>query len=131
MKKENTMSTRKLTVALGFALVLGAPLAALAADNWEDARAGFEYHLTPTISAVSNGASPADLKPLKAGDISTDRLYVYSGGDGGWQVRQMEYRFQGDRLVMVDDPVGHMERHADTTPLTARQREALNSSRGN
>jgi hypothetical protein len=132
MKKENIMSTRKLAVALGFAVAVGAPLAAVASHTQQTTMDGFEYHLvTPASAAASKSAMPIDTKPLKAGDISADRLYVFSDGDGGWQLRVMEYRFQGGRLVMVDDPAGHMTRNADTSPMTAQQRASYNSSRGN
>ena len=46
--------------------------------------------------------------PLAFAHISPDRQYVFLGDESGWQIRQMEYRFENGRLVHVDDPAGHM-----------------------
>ena len=67
--------------------------------------------------------------PLKLGDISLDREYVFMG-EGGWQIRPMQYVFERGRLVHVDDPPGHMTRQADTRPWTEAERRALESSGG-
>ncbi len=65
-----------------------------------------------------------------AGDLSADRQYVFHGGEGGWQLRPMEYAFVSGRFAHVDDPVGHMHRMADNRPLTATERTALGHSSG-
>jgi hypothetical protein len=70
------------------------------------------------------------VKRLQAGDISRDRQYVYLGEEGGWQLRTMQYRFQDGHFVHVDDPVGHMLRVADSSPLTAEDRAALERTGG-
>lgn len=72
----------------------------------------------------------AEVTPLKLGDISPDREYVYMGEEGGWQIRPMLYVFERGRLVHVDDPPGHMTRQADTRPWTEAERRALESSGG-
>ncbi|MBL0144244.1 MAG: hypothetical protein IPP91_19605 [Betaproteobacteria bacterium] len=72
----------------------------------------------------------AESTPLKLGDISLDREYVFMGEEGGWQIRPMQYVFERGRLVHVDDPPGHMTRQADTRPLTEAERRALESSGG-
>jgi hypothetical protein len=72
----------------------------------------------------------AEATPLKLGDISPDREYVYMGEEGGWQIRPMLYVIERGRLVHVDDPPGHMTRQADTRPWTEAERRALESSAG-
>lgn len=72
----------------------------------------------------------AEATPLKLGDISPDREYIFMGEEGGWQIRPMLYVFERGRLVHVDDPPGHMTRQADTRPWTEAERRALESSAG-
>ncbi len=76
------------------------------------------------------GSPSATSKPLAVGDLSGDRQWIYRGGDAGWELRPMEYRLSGGRLVHVDDPVGHMHRRADSRPATASELEALRLSGG-
>lgn len=125
------MKSRKMLIALGTTMFLGTPLAALADVTWitTNDEAGSQIVITRDDPATTRIA-PAATKALKFGDISPDRQYVFIGEEGGWQTRPMEYRFEGGRLVHVDDPVGHMQRVADTRPLTAEQRAALEQSSG-
>lgn len=125
------MSTRKIVVGLGFAVVLVAPLAALADAFWETTNdeAGSRI-VTPRFGAVTRGTAPVAVKPLQTNDISIDRQYVYLGEEGGWQLRPMQYAWRNGRLTHVDDPVGHMHRIADTRPLTEQERAALQRSAG-
>lgn len=125
------MSTRKLAVRLGLAVALGVPLFAVAVGFFETTydEAGSRI-VTQPFGVTSRGQAPLDVVPFRLGDISTDRQYVYLGEEGGWQLRPMENRYENDRWMHVDDPPGHMTRVADTTPLTARQRAALENSFG-
>ncbi len=125
------MFTRKSISALGVVVVLGSPLSALADGFWEatNDETGSRIVAQP-IGTISRGAAPTAVKSLQPGDISTERQYVFLGEEGGWQLRQMEYQFQSGRLVHVDDPVGHMNRHADSRPMTDQQRAALERSGG-
>lgn len=125
------MSTRDLPVRIGLAVALGMPLVAVADGFFETTydEAGSRIVAQP-FGAMSRGQAPSDVEPLRIGDISTDRQYVYLGEEGGWQLRPMENRYENGRWIHVDDPPGHMTRVADTTPLTARQRAALENSFG-
>lgn len=125
------MKSRKTLIALCTTMTLGTPLAALADVIWitTNDEPGTRIVITKDDPATARIA-PVATKPLRFGDISADREYVYTGEEGGWQLRPMEYRFQGRRLVHVDDPVGHMTRAPDTTPSTPEQRAALESSGG-
>jgi hypothetical protein len=125
------MTSSKALIALGTTMILGAPLAAFADVTWitTNDEPGSRIVITRDDPATTRIA-PAPTKALTFGDISPDRQYVFTGEEGGWQIRQMEYRFEGGRLVHVDDPVGHMHRTADTRPLTAEQRAALERSSG-
>lgn len=124
------MKSTKALVALGTTMILGAPLAAFADVTWitTNDEAGSQIVITRDNPATTRVA-PVATKALKFGDISPDRQYIFTG-EGGWEIRPMEYRFEGGRLVHVDDPVGHMHRTADTRPLTAEQRAALERSAG-
>lgn len=125
------MKSSKALIALGTTMILGAPLAAFAGVTWitTNDEAGSQIVITRDDPATTRIA-PVATKALKFGDISPDRQYVFTGEEGGWQLRQMEYRHEGGRLVHVDDPVGHMQRSADARPLTAEQRVALERSSG-
>jgi len=125
------MSNRKYVTTLGLAIALGAPLTALADGFWETTNdeAGSRI-VVPQLGAVSRNSAAAPAAPLRVGAISADRQYVFLGEEGGWQLRPMEYRVEGGRLVHVDDPVGHMHRLADSSPLTAGQRAALERGGG-
>lgn len=83
----------------------------------------------PPFGSIAKRPVPAS-KPLAIGDLSHDGEWVYRGGDVGWELRPMTYRFSGGRLVHVDDPVGHMHRQADTRPATASELEARGRSAG-
>ncbi len=125
------MFIRKSISALGFAIAFGAPVAALADSFWETTNDETGTRIVaPPFGTNSRGAASTAVKPLRLGDISTDRQYVFVGEEGGWQLRPMQYRVEGGRLAHVDDPVGHMERLADTRPLTEQQRATLESSGG-
>jgi hypothetical protein len=125
------MNIRRSATALGLAIAIGTPLAALANDSWERSNdeAGWAW-VAPKFGAASKSTAPTDVKRLQAGDISTDRQYVYLDGEGGWQLRPMQYRLENGRFAHVDDPVGHMHRVADNSPLTAQDRAALERSGG-
>lgn len=126
------MNTRKAFIALGVAtLALGSPLTSMADITWVNTNdeAGTRIVVTADGPATSSIA-PLGTRALRTGDLSPDRAYVFTGEEGGWQLRPMEYRFQGGRLVHVDDPVGHMDSLADTKPLTEQQRIALERSAG-
>lgn len=125
------MKSRRALIALGTTMILGTPLAALADVTWitTNDEAGTQIVITKNDPATTRIA-PVATKALTLGDISLDRQYVFLGDEGGWQLRPMEYRFQGGRLVHVDDPVGHMDSLADTKPLTEQQRIALERSAG-
>ena len=84
-------------------------------------------HVDDPVGHMSRKADST--RPPQYGDISTDRQYVYMGQETGWELRQMQYRFENGHLVHVDDPVGHMNRTMDKTPLTTAQQthyESLN-----
>lgn len=125
------MRSRKALIAFGTTMILGAPLAAFADVTWitTNDEPGSQIVITKDDPATTRIA-PVATKALRVGDISPDRQYVFLGEGSGWQIRPMEYRFEGGRLVHVDDPVGHMNRTADTRPLTAEQRDALARSSG-
>ncbi len=125
------MSTRRIAAGLGFAIALGAPLSALAEGFWETTNDETGSRIViPQFGMISKGTAATAVGPPQAGDISADRQFVFLGDDGGWQLRPMEYRFQGGRLVHVDDPVDHMHRLADTRPLTEQERASLRGSGG-
>jgi len=125
------MSTRKSLTTLALALSLAAPAAALADDFWitTNDEAGSRI-VAPEFGSVAKTAPVANVTPLTAGTVSADRQYVFVGEEGGWQLRPMQYAFQGGRLVHVDDPAGHMQRMADNSPLTEQERMALELSAG-
>ncbi len=125
------MSVRKALLAMGTTVVLASPLAALADFTWVTTNDEPGSRIVWVASGpASKSSAPVVTQPLRVGDISADREYVYLGEEGGWQSRQMENRFEGGRLVHVDDPAGHMHRSADARPLTAEQRAALDRSSG-
>ena len=126
------MNTRKALIALGAATVgFAVPAVSMADVTWitTNDEAGTRIVQTASGSGPASTVNPGS-KPLQAGDISADREYVFVGGDGGWQLRPMTYRFENGRLVHVDDPAGHMHRQADSRPLTEQQRIALERSSG-
>lgn len=125
------MKSREALIALGTTMFLSAPLAAFADVTWitTNDEPGSRIVITRDDPATARIA-PVATKALRVGDISADREYVFLGEGSGWQIRPMEYRFEGGRLVHVDDPVGHMHRTADTRPLTTEQRAALERSSG-
>lgn len=125
------MKSRKALIALGTTVILGTPLAALAEVTWitTNDEAGSRIVMTRDDPAKARIA-PVPTKASRPGDISPDRQYVFTGEEGAWQIRPMEYRFREGRIVHVDDPVGHMDRLADTTPLTEQQRISLERSAG-
>jgi hypothetical protein len=125
------MKPRNSLTALGAAVLLGSPLVALGDVIWinSDDEAGTRIVITDSGRATP-GPGPADSMPSKFGDLSTDRQFIFLGESNGWQLRPMEYRLQGGRLVHVDDPAGHMNRLADTTPPTEQQRIARERSSG-
>jgi len=129
--QEKDMKSRKTLIALGTTMILATPLAALADVTWITTydEAGSQIVITRDDPASARIA-PVATKAPSPGDISLDRQYVFLGDEGGWQIRPMEYRFQGGRFVHVDDPVGHMDRLADTTPLSEQQRITLERSAG-
>jgi hypothetical protein len=120
----------KSLAALGFAIALGSPLASHA-FVWETTNdeAGSRI-VTPAFGAASKSVRIPDTKALRLGEISSDGQYVYLGEASGWQLRPMEYRIDRGRLTHVDDPVGHMERKADATPILAGQSGAHVDSSG-
>lgn len=125
------MTNLKTLSTLGIVLALAAPLAT-AADGvftTADGEAGSRV-VDPVVGQRIARVTPDSTPPLRFGSISPDRQYVYFGEEGGWQLRPMEYRFEGGRLVHVDDPSGHMSRLADTSPETAAQRASRANSRG-
>ncbi|MCW5590602.1 MAG: hypothetical protein KIS74_00755 [Burkholderiales bacterium] len=126
------MNTRKALITLGAITVgLTAPIVSMADITWitTNDEAGTRIVQTASGSAPAASVQPAS-KPLQAGDLSADRQYVFVGGEGGWELRPMSYRFENGRFVHVDDPVGHMHRQADSRPLTEQQRIALERSSG-
>lgn len=125
------MKARNSALAVVVTLALGAPFSALAGGFWQSTQdeAGSAI-VTPEFGAPRSASATAGVKPLRAGDLSVDRQYVFLGGEGGWQLRPMEYAYENGRLAHVDDPVGHMHRVADTRPLTEAERIALTRSGG-
>ena len=126
------MNTRKAFIALGVAtLALVSPLTSMADITWVNTNdeAGTRIVVTADGPATSSIA-PLGTRALRTGDLSPDRAYVFTGEEGGWQLRPMEYRYENGRVVHVDDPVGHMHRAADMRPLTAEQRAAQERSSG-
>lgn len=125
------MSTRKSLTTLAIALSFAAPAAALADGFWvtTNDEPGSRI-VAPAIGSIAKSAPAARVSPLAAGAVSADRQYVFLGEEAGWQLRPMQYAFQGGRLVHVDDPAGHMQRLADNSPLTEQERLALERSAG-
>lgn len=125
------MKSRKALIALGTTMILGTPLAAFADVTWitTNDEPGTRIVITRDDPATTR-ISPAATKALGLGDISADRQYVFAGEGSGWQIRPMEYQFQGGRFVHVDDPAGHMQRIADTSPPNEQQRISLERSAG-
>lgn len=125
------MKSRKTLAVLGTTLFLGTPLAALADLAWITTydEPGTRIVITRDDPATARIA-PVATKASALGDISPDLQYVFTGEAGGWQLRPMEYRFEGGRIVHVDDPAGHMSRLADSSPLTEQQRIGLERSAG-
>jgi hypothetical protein len=125
------MFTRKLAAALGFAIALGAPLASHAEGIWETTNneAGSRI-VDPTFGTTYKSAAPTEVTPLVTGTVSKDGQYVWLSEGSGWQIRPMQYQFENGHFVHVDDPVGHMHRSADNSPLTAQQRATLERSSG-
>jgi hypothetical protein len=126
------MKTRKYVIALGAAtLALGAPLTSLADVTWitTDDEPGSRIVVTRDDPAKARLAPVATTSP-RFGDLSPDRQFAFMGEESGWQLRPMEYRVDNGRLVHVDDPAGHMQRSADSRPLTPEQRIALERSSG-
>ena len=125
------MNIRKTISGLGFIVALGTPLATLG-----DTTSGPIYdesgsHIAPALfGTVTYTPRLATAQPLRVGDVSADRQYVFLGDENGWQSRQMQYRYQSGSLAHVDDPAGHMARLADTRPLTEQERLARQSSAG-
>jgi len=126
------MKTRKPLTGIALALSLAAPAIALADGFWirTNDEAGHQV-APPRFGEPYRAAPPRETKPLAFGDVSADRQFVYLGEAGGWQLRPMQYVRQGGRLVHVDDPVGHMHREADRSPLTEQERIARQNSAGN
>jgi hypothetical protein len=125
------MSTRKSLTRIALALSLVAPAAAFADGFWvtTNDEPGSRI-VAPEFGTIAKTVPVAGVKPLATGAVSTDRQYVFLGEEGGWQLRPMQYAFQGGRLVHVDDPAGHMHRLADNSPLTEQERIALERSAG-
>lgn len=125
------MSTRNSLAPLALALSLAAPAAALADGLWVTTpdEPGSRI-VAPEFGSVAKTAPTARVTPLVAGTVSLDRQFVFLGEEAGWQLRPMQYAFEGGRLVHVDDPAGHMHRVADNSPLTEQERIALERSAG-
>lgn len=125
------MNIRRSTLAMAAATALAAPAIALAEPLWETTNDEPGSRIVaPRFGTIAKSAPVAGVKPLAAGAVSADRQYVFLGEEGGWQLRPMQYAFQGGRLVHVDDPAGHMQRMADNSPLTEQERLALERSAG-
>lgn len=125
------MLNRNSALSLALVIALGAPLAALADGTWISTNDEAGNHVVaPKVGVPYRTATPVDVTPLALGDISPDRQYVFLGEGSGWQLRPMQNRIEQGRLVHVDDPVGHMTRMADTSPLTPQQHAARRESGG-
>lgn len=123
------MKARKSLASLGFALSLAAPLASHADVTW--VTTNDEAGTRIVVTSTGNTAAPvAQSRALAAGGLNAARDYVYLGEEAGWQLRPMQYRIEGGRLVHVDDPAGHMDRMADASPESPAQRRALELSGG-
>lgn len=126
------MTIRTFFISIGAtAIGLGSPIVSMAELTWitTNDEAGTRIVITddgPSANRIALG----DTKALKPGDLSPERQYVFMGEEAGWQLRPMEYRYERGRLVHVDDPVGHMDRLADTRPLTDQERKMLALSGG-
>lgn len=125
------MSTRKSVSALGIAIALASPLASYAGGFWETTtdESGYQVVAPRFGAAVRSIPAPVE-KALQSGDVSADRQYVYLAEESGWQLRPMQFRIESGRLAHVDDPAGHMDRLADTRPLTDQERAARERSGG-
>lgn len=130
------MNIRTSVTALGVVVAIGSPLAVLADGFWESTNDGPGSRIVHPqsgsghMNAMPGGTMHGDSAPPAIGDASADGQYACLGEEGGWQLHPMQYRFEGHRMVHLDDPVGHMHRLADHTPLTAQQRLALERSAG-
>lgn len=120
------MKFRTSALAFGITLALGAPFSVLAGGFWQATQDEAGSAIVVPEIGVPQGIAPAKAAGLlKKGEFSVDRQYVYLGGEGGWQIRPMEYAYEGGSFAHVDDPVGHMHRVANASPLTAAERIAL------
>jgi hypothetical protein len=124
------MKLRNSLTAAFAAIAMGAPLASFADVVWIDTQDEAGTRIEFTANSAPAQAAPRVVTPPRAGDLSPDRQYVFLGEEGGWQLRPMEYRFEGGRLVHIDDPKGHMERLADSSLLTEQERMARERSGG-
>jgi hypothetical protein len=125
------MNPRRSLISLALAFTFAAPLGALADDFFVPSldEAGTRI-VNPVLGQRIARVTPDPAPPLRTGTVSRDGQYLYSGDEGGWQLRPMEYRFVNGRLAHVDEPAGHMNRLADTSPETAAQKTARANSRG-
>lgn len=125
------MKLRHSAYALGFAVALSTPLAAFADSFWETTNDEPGTRIVaPQIGTIARTAPLPSVTALQPGAVSPDRQYVFLGEAAGWELRPMQFAFVNGRLAHVDDPAGHMDRVADTRPLTEQQRLALERSAG-
>lgn len=125
------MSNRKYALSLATAIALGAPLASLADGFWTSTNDEAGYQVAaPKLGAPYRTAEPRETKAIAVGDVSADRQFVFLGENNGWQLRPMRNRLEHGRMIHVDDPVGHMHRMADTTPMSPQERIARQNSGG-
>jgi hypothetical protein len=125
------MNIRHSASALGFAIALVTPLAALADGFWETTNDETGSRLVaPQFGTIARTAPLPSATALQPGAVSSDRQYVFLGEAAGWELRPMQFAFVNGRLEHVDDPAGHMSRVADTRPLTEQQRLTLERSAG-
>jgi len=119
------MNIRRSATAVAVATACSIPAIALADPFWEatNDEAGSRI-VVPRAGSVAATRPASTVRPYGLGDISHDLQYVFLGEEGGWQLRPMQYAFQGGRLVHVDDPEGHMSKIADRSPLTEAERAA-------
>ena len=125
------MKIRHCASALGFAIALATPLAALADGFRENTNDGAGTRIVaPRFGTVVSTAPIASVGALQPGAVSQDGQFVFRGDATGWELRPMQFAFENGRLAHIDDPVGHMTRVADTSPLTEQQRLSLERSAG-
>jgi len=124
MKRAATIAFAIATVFSSVTTVTAAPPAAITDSAWVQTNDEAGWALAaPAFGVPYKSTAATDAKPLEVGDVTVDGLYVFAGEGSGWEIRPMEYRYQGGRFVRVRDSAGRVIRIADS-PVTTGERSA-------